>query len=511
MGIQVEQLTKGKTCHQKEFIDFEFNGKHISEFGMVAVFDGDRHSFNASPSFEDETSEVNGVNGQYYWGTRYKARAKTFSLATDGMTEAQMNAFKHHFKPGVYGRFIEDKLANRYAIARVSSEATFSVIPFKKVVTIKGQSVEVNEYKGEAKITFIFDDPFYYATEAVIDPTGGPDALRAMYINNTPAIDSWTSSGTQNCWIGEGQALKPRGGGKISAGSYVHTSSQGNLIYYNPSIGKTKTKITINFTPTVSATSFTYANQLIYFNEIADSINSPQARYKCNQIINYNQAKGNIDYFYYTSPSVIFQINRAIQVVGDYSISNAAAPNIVDLEERLRLDIVNPKVMGWAASVLRIINTKKGIFIDDNGMFLNGTITVGSNAPVRGNLNWVRYFNVFMLCMLAKCTVVEGTGSYHLEDATWVFEPYSVTFDGINSQTTMKYSYNSIVTSLEKYLVEEEKCGDMVCSSYLELEGGDTLDENGNIALTHELIFKKGDNNTLTGYSATLYYQYTYL
>jgi hypothetical protein len=55
---------------------------------MVAVFDGDRHSFNASPGFEDETSEVNGVNGQYYWGTRYKARAKTFSLATDGMTEA---------------------------------------------------------------------------------------------------------------------------------------------------------------------------------------------------------------------------------------------------------------------------------------------------------------------------------------------------------------------------------------------------------------------------------------
>ena len=54
----------------------------------VAVFDGDRHSFNASPGFEDETSEVNGVNGQYYWGTRYKARAKAFTLATDGMTEA---------------------------------------------------------------------------------------------------------------------------------------------------------------------------------------------------------------------------------------------------------------------------------------------------------------------------------------------------------------------------------------------------------------------------------------
>jgi hypothetical protein len=63
MGVQVDLLTRGKTCHEKEFIDFEFDGKHISEFGMVAVFDGDRHSFDASPSFEDETSEVRGVSG----------------------------------------------------------------------------------------------------------------------------------------------------------------------------------------------------------------------------------------------------------------------------------------------------------------------------------------------------------------------------------------------------------------------------------------------------------------
>ena len=63
MGLQVDLLTKGKSCHAKEFIDFEFNGKHISEFGLVVVSDGDRHSFDASPSFDDETSTVNGVSG----------------------------------------------------------------------------------------------------------------------------------------------------------------------------------------------------------------------------------------------------------------------------------------------------------------------------------------------------------------------------------------------------------------------------------------------------------------
>ena len=72
MGVQVELLTKDKQTWETEFIDFQFNGKKISEFGMVAVSNGDRHSFGHSPTFEDETSEVEGYDGQYFWGTRLK-------------------------------------------------------------------------------------------------------------------------------------------------------------------------------------------------------------------------------------------------------------------------------------------------------------------------------------------------------------------------------------------------------------------------------------------------------
>ena len=492
MGIQVEQLTKNKTCHQKEFIDFEFNGKHVSEFGMVAVFDGDRHSFNASPGFEDETSEVNGVNGQHYWGTRYKARAKAFTLATDGMTEAQINAFKLHFQPGVYGRFIEDKLANRYTMARVSSEVTFSVVPFKTTATILGQTIEVNEYKGEAKITFVFDDPFYYATESYVDSLAETN-VRAMYINGTPRTASWRGS-SSICWIGEGNALNTSG--LVSAPFH----STGALTYYNPSVGKTDTKITMTFQPLFSGTNFP-----IYFNEIADSINSPNSALKCNRIVSYGHNYINDSYFYYTSPNVIFQINRAIQIAYEYAAANSV-PNMVDLEELLRLEIVNPKVMGWAASVLRIMNAKS--FVDDKGIFTDSTIQV--QTVVIKYVNWLQYFNIYMLCMLATCTT-GAQGSYHLENATWSFNPYTVTFDGINSQTTMSYKYNAITANLENYQVVEEKCGDMVCSPYLQLEGGDVLDDNGYIYTTHDLEFKKGDNDTMMNYHASLYYKYTYL
>ena len=204
MGVQVDLLTRDKagnlkTDHQREFIDFRFDGKYISEFGMVAVFDGDRHSFNASSDFEDEVSSVNGVDGQYYWGTRIKPLTMSFELATDGMTEVQVNDFKQHFKPGKYGEFVESKLACRYGYCRISQVVNFSVIPFiKKETVFEGtdfeKTVEINEYKGSAKITFIFDEPYFYAYEPerifsknIKDLTD--EETRTMVINNIPVKD----------------------------------------------------------------------------------------------------------------------------------------------------------------------------------------------------------------------------------------------------------------------------------------------------------------------------------
>jgi hypothetical protein len=97
MGIQINTLTQGKNPWEKEYIDFEFDGKFLSEFNLVAVSDGDRYSFQTSPDFNDDVSEVKGVIGQHYWGTNFRTLKRTFSLSTDGMTEAELNAFKRHF------------------------------------------------------------------------------------------------------------------------------------------------------------------------------------------------------------------------------------------------------------------------------------------------------------------------------------------------------------------------------------------------------------------------------
>ena len=73
MGLQVDFLTKGKELWEKDFIDFEFDGKLVSEFGLVAANGGDRYSIQGSPDFEDEVTEVKGAIGATLLGAhRYK-------------------------------------------------------------------------------------------------------------------------------------------------------------------------------------------------------------------------------------------------------------------------------------------------------------------------------------------------------------------------------------------------------------------------------------------------------
>ena len=80
----------------------------------------------------------------------------------------------------------------------------------------------------------------------------------------------------------------------------------------------------------------------------------------------------------------------------------------------------------------------------------------------------------------------------------------------MQNSCTMVYNYNQITNSLIKVEDAEKTCGDCMCSSYLILDGGDTIDNNGKIASYHYMSFTKGDNHFVPE-NVTLIYNYTYL
>lgn len=210
MGIQVSEITKGKMPWKREFIDFTFDGHRISDYGLVAVVDGDRYTLELSSEFQDEVSEVNGRHGQIYWGAKFKPKKREFTLATDGITEIQLRRFKADFAPGKYGQFAEDAWFGRYCYARIAEPPKLSFVAFKGTETINGVPTQTNIFKGELKISFIQDDPFTYSffnitTDSILNVLRNQPnmASRAALHSGVPFADSWKNNIYNKCCCGD--------------------------------------------------------------------------------------------------------------------------------------------------------------------------------------------------------------------------------------------------------------------------------------------------------------------
>lgn len=401
MGFQVEELTQGRQPWEKEFIDFSFDGKHISEFGLVAVSDSDRHSTDASPSFSDETSKVNGLSGQYFWGTTFDAGKKNFKLATDGMTEKQLSAFKKHFIPGRYGKLILDERIGRYCYARVSSVITLSFVPFQENITIQGVSFQTNIYKGEASISFEMDYPFWRAESNYIDIAAAltQESVRKAYVNNIPLSSSFYDELNINSKLIIGQpdtadskiildsplyrdilaALNSKqmssfitSGDALYVGDATYYLTKDGIAAqntYDATKDKDKYKMVLyNASERSSPIDMILKEQSItitptapyYINFARDSINAAgtDRQYSMFFIRNYDEKITNV--MKYTNPALFYFINYVVFLA--YSYKDTIGANLVDFQSLLQEEIHHQAVLSWAAAGLRFISTHAELY-----------------------------------------------------------------------------------------------------------------------------------------------------
>lgn len=569
MGVQIKGLTEGRTMWEKEYIDFEFDGKCISEFGLVAVSDGDRYSFAASSDFSDETTEVKGYDGQHFWGTNLKAKKTTYSLVTDGMTEEQLNAFKRHFQPGKYGKFVDSHLSYRYSYRRLAEVVEFKLIPFQVKKTLLGQEFYINEYKGEARITFIQDDPYSYSEENYVEEIN-QDTVRAVYTNGIPVPQSWViSTGITDtsgqldiaklnimlldaegetydmpqCHLGSDRMLKKSGETGVLTLDNGH-SGNAPMACYNPSTVDTPTKISITFNPSFTPVNTSENSWIpVYYNQIADNINSSMYNHikKWNSIQSSIQKEviiseaertkiisipNDLEYiheFKYTSPNMIYSINRVIQIAWQ-NFNKKTSISINQLEEAFRDEITHEEVLAWAISSLTILKTHMS---GDEPTFLSSNGTLNKDARFYGTIylnnfgigatntltstSWFAYFNILMLLFLGgnkrNDSLPENMSApgYYPQ-----FEPITIIFDGKQAETSIEYThYHHVNEKAEKISNKKEKCGDMNLSEYLMLDGGDTVNNNGETKSCHFIRFFNGGVKQDVQ-KAKVEYKYTY-
>lgn len=409
------------------------------------------------------------------------------------------------------------------------------MIPFRKKVEIMGYEFLTNEYKGEIQITFTWDEPFFYAEENYITEAltkeNAAELIRVTYNNKTPHINSWggivfeqdavVRESITECCLGADKRLSKGtsdplgflilgashvGDGFINDNGYDATSL---IAYYNPSSLEKSPYLSLTYTPTTTEVN-TSDWKPVYFSNIADDINiggphpynsieiAKSPLLTSGELLTYPKDEEFTTVFKYTTPNVIHSIHRAIQIAWDMYNKNSVVA-LIDLEERLREEITHNKVMNWLAEILEHLSESD--YVAEGK--LTKDITTNFTMPPMGinksfAADWFACFNILTLCFFCA----KESGDSLIEGWT-EFVPYEIIFDGDTNSAKIKF--NGV----------EENCGDMVCSPYLKLAGGDKIDLNGKIETCHYLRFRKA--NTLYPVNATpdcvvkLQYKYCYM
>ena len=207
MGTEVASLTPPytqvyKATHdgqrrlpfmQRSFISFSYGGKNIEDFNLLAYTEGDRMDKAGYADFEDLTTTYDVITGQFYWGTYFHANTLSFTLATDGITENELDDFKHWFRAGSIRELILAEHPNRAIMARIATPPQLHLLGFKKEVEVPFQlggvettddiqrvsySTYTTEYRGEIDLEFVMDEPFWYSVQNIL---GHQNTLEGYY------------------------------------------------------------------------------------------------------------------------------------------------------------------------------------------------------------------------------------------------------------------------------------------------------------------------------------------
>ena len=157
----------------RSFISFTVGEKCIEDFNLLAIIENNSLQRRLYAEFEDNITESNVWDGQIYWSSHFNANTISFALFTDGITENQLNDFKHYFQPGHIEELTLSENPNRAIYARISESPEYSVLPFEERIKIKiaGQEYETSTtmYKGRINLEFVMDDPFWHSHANILD------------------------------------------------------------------------------------------------------------------------------------------------------------------------------------------------------------------------------------------------------------------------------------------------------------------------------------------------------
>ena len=130
------------------YLTFVFDGIDSTQVGVVSVSDGSTYDTPVLPAFNDNSLEVDGYDGRYYFNTRITQKDFTYNCFIDNLSAFQFDQLKSWIRPKKIGKLIRPEEPYRYYWVKVSSVDNLGNIPLTHPDT-GGVS-----YTGNFSITF---------------------------------------------------------------------------------------------------------------------------------------------------------------------------------------------------------------------------------------------------------------------------------------------------------------------------------------------------------------------
>lgn len=457
----------------RSFISFTYGGKYIEDFGIISVIEGDRITRNAYANFEDLTSTYAVVDGQFYWGTHFTNNQISFSLATDGMTQNQLDDFKHWFQPGKMRELILAEHPNRAIMARVDAPPVYSLLPFEHNATIvieeEVYTIQTTLYKGSIQLSFTMDDPYWYGIDKYItheqlfgngiEPD--KDALKVMLEDGIPyehALMEGCLLGGNN-YVIEGKPRVSHSGDNpgyvtgvvngvvsdptaeelLQLGDDVRIARLGVLMgTVKPSLGNGLDGLYLYYCGTAPATNILSFTLVPIFDDSTNKIIAPyntlspisgRNPYNCIKLTFNNKVTN----FKFTTPAIYTAYNQALDIV-----ANTNTTSCIDLRNALSEGVKEYNARAWA------------LYVFNNIVVNSINITAEQKATFKTNMQ-----NLFLD---SNNTILPAR--FEFNSKTGQALGY---FKFRTPELAMVGGNTSPVIANE----EQQNVGDMVCSDYL--------------------------------------------
>ena len=135
------------SVYMGDFLGFSLGNEHSYGINITRVSTNDRYIDNLLPNFTDQTAQVPGGDGTYYWDTQYTQKIINVDFAFDDLRDEDIRKLRQMFSRKTIQPLIFDEYPYKKYMVKCSTPPSIKYICFDQM--------EFRIYKGEGSATFI--------------------------------------------------------------------------------------------------------------------------------------------------------------------------------------------------------------------------------------------------------------------------------------------------------------------------------------------------------------------